>query len=207
MGDFRELEDLIGRVGRVENNLRDSTAHHFELVQDYEAVAKRLAGQVLRGMKPNGKSDADWQVRVASLLKAVSADIIQNGIFLTMVPPESRKPGSRGIADADLMDWIDAGLRGEGGDAKVITSEDRDLISEHGTQRGKRIIAMKVSRAFYSSRPKANYERMRRAISGYLDGNMEEGGEAEGMLEAVLAVWNSYFQGRYESDMARLLNF
>ncbi len=207
MGDFRELENLISKVGKTEANLRDNTAKHFALVQDYEAAARRLAGQVLRALKPKEKSDADWQLRVSSLLKGVSADIMENGIFLTLIPPESRKPGKRNVTDPDLMEWIEAGLRGEGGEAKVITSADRDLISEHGMQKGKRIIAMKVSRAFYSTRPKANYERMRRAIGGYLDGNSEEGGQADQILEAVLVAWDSYFKARYQSDMESLLRF
>jgi hypothetical protein len=205
-GNFSQLENLISRVGKREGEMRDTTALHFPLVADYEGKAKRLAEVTLRALKPADVDKAAWGLRVASLVRAVRATVIEGGIYLTLEPEGS--PDSR-AADVDfreIEDWIQAGLDGKGGDAKRISAEDRRIMAEYGEAKGKRIIATKVARAYYSGNPKANYMRMRRAIHSYLSGNVAEEGSAA-MLDAVLAAWKQGLAAGYKADMGRNLKF
>jgi hypothetical protein len=101
MGNFRELESLIGRVAAAESVLRDPVARHFSLLQDYEERARIVARNTLLALQPPEVAGAEWQRRVEALVAGVRAGLTEDGILLTMTTNVAREPQQREVGFAD----------------------------------------------------------------------------------------------------------
>jgi hypothetical protein len=191
------FDDFLSRIEEFEAKLASPRDFFEPRLEHYLALAKRIAIETLRGMRPPETEAFTWKKRVEDIADRVTAVLMAggDGILLSLneqaggegeLPVKEDRSRLQAVTFQDVEDWIVAGQQGEPG-GKRITSEDEEVLRKRGVHG----VAATVMKAYYSSEPRANYERLRQAIQRYLMGRNND--PANPMFEALRVAWLEAF--------------
>ncbi len=205
MSQFAGLHAFGRKIARIDERLRTPREFFAERSVTYLETASRIARATLSGLKPPETSPEDWMAELEGLVASITAELLDPAGLLLHIGSPQRTMREVTAADGVIYDveeirkWVLAGIERQPG-AKILDEDDEEILRKYGDQKGSRIIAGRVRRAYYSGNRSANYERMREALRTHLGGS--NAGRADETLLAVAIAWEQAFLPMVRSDLS-----
>jgi len=194
--------DQLGAVEAVYSEL-DSVVEFLESNKSrYIALARNTISDVLGGLRPEGIEEDAWERRVRSIQRGVLLEVMATGKGFDLSYGGGRQADVKeGLSDEieyeDVMEWVEAGLRGD--------AEGKD-IANYEADRTKEQIAMNVYEAISQPGLSAmgkDYTGVRSAIEEYFSSEVSTG--LSGFMEIILNAWSNVFLVVVTRDYAEWL--
>ena len=136
--DTSELDEWIEGLETLEKGMAAGGPDLFKAHgQRYEDLARRVGGQTLLALMPEGQDPQEWSLRVQDFMDLVfsqmgsgwkSMEIIYAGREEVDGPSKSGK-GAKAITYDDVLEWVRAGVEG-GGKDKTAVENTRNRADE-----------------------------------------------------------------------------
>lgn len=205
MSQFAGLHSFARRISRIDERLRTPREFFAGRTEAYLDLASRIARATLSALKPPETSSEDWTAELEGLVASISADLLDPAGLALRIGSRQRTMREVAASDGVIYDieeirkWVLAGIDRQPG-AKILDEDDEEILRKYGEQKGSRIIAGRVSRAYYTGNRDANYERMREALRNFIGGS--DASRANETLLAVVAAWEQAFVPMVRADLS-----